>query len=121
MLQWTNIQRNKFISLALIVLKYLIISVILVNIFIIEILYNGKHMLSINIYYQIFLLSLPNERKFVMINEYIKIRNKFKDCVALVKSGIFYYTYDNDMYLKSKISYKGYLSFSYTKLIDNYK
>lgn len=56
-----------------------------------------------------------------MINEYIKIRNKFKDCVVLIKSGIFYYTYDNDMYLKSKISYKGYLSFSNTKLIDNYK
>ena len=45
-----------------------------------------------------------------MINEYIKIRNNFKDCVVLIKSGIFYYTYDNDMYLKSKISYKGYLS-----------
>ena len=68
-----------------------------------------------------FFYHFQNERKFVMINEYIKIRNKFKDCVVLIKSGIFYYTYDNDMYLKSKISYKGYLSFSNTKLIDNYK
>ena len=38
-----------------------------------------------------------------MINEYIKIRNKFKDCVVLIKSGIFYYTYDKDALMLSFI------------------
>ena len=38
-----------------------------------------------------------------MINEYIKIKNKFNDCVVLIKSGIFYYTYDKDSLMLSFI------------------
>ena len=50
-----------------------------------------------------FFYHFQNERKFVMINEYIKIKNKFNDCVVLIKSGIFYYTYDKDSLMLSFI------------------
>ena len=38
-----------------------------------------------------------------MINEYIKIKNKFDGCVVLIKSGVFYYTYAKDASILSFI------------------
>lgn len=38
-----------------------------------------------------------------MINEYIKIKNKFDGCVVFIKSGVFYYTYDKDASILSFI------------------